>query len=295
MQKIIRHFLSALLLVPAVFLSFSNCGRESTGLEEFASHDTVYYTVEKQLMIYSDSVLYMLLYKRADGGFDTTWSKERFSTDEISIIDTFMYWHVNPLGPLYLIHDTIISVVSHPQALDTVFIYDTLIDTLTLYDTVQTLLAVPFDSIPFFFHTHPPGFSNKDLLAGLLGEIPEGYFRRIEISGYHYFGDRVQIGFLNKPAWANVRWWPSFVILYNGRVYSRCNPDSVYPNPQRLIPKPCNGPWGCEVISRPYLEIFSDSTQVDSTYTWGLIISNKYGLSDTVSFFSHVQRDSCML
>lgn len=295
MLKISRRLLSAILLIPAVFLSFPNCGRESTGLEEVALHDTVYRAVEKQIRIYSDTVLYMLLYQRTDGGFDTTWSKERLSTDEISLIDTFMIGHYYfPSGPSYFISDTIIRIVSHPQAVDTVFIYDTLIDSFKVYDTARTLLAVPFDSISFFFQTHPPGFSKKDSLVGLLQEIPEGYFRRIEISGYHYFGDSVRIGFLNKPQWAGVHWLRSDFILNDGRIYSQCNPDSIYPDPRKLfLRSSCRG---CRVTSRPYLEIFADSTpQVDSTYNWGLIISNKYGLSDTVSFFSHVQKDSCLL
>jgi hypothetical protein len=264
---------------------FITCSDLATKQSETAVHDTLYRTFRQDITGPTGLTRYLFVCKKENGDFDTTWSNVR-SPFELSPLGTLQ--HMRTISRNYVVtitNDTVVRIVHYARALDTIVVSDTVRTDRRCDAIVKVDLPVPWDSADPYLRSHPPKFTQKDSLIEALKVIPEGYFRNIEVKGVHYYNDSVEILFCNKPKWVNFTWGSSNCYRTDGRYYSRCHPD--HPNMMTML---CDDPRE----GLPSLAILCDSTQVDSVYTWQMIMRNKYGAADTVNFSSSTQKDSCL-
>jgi hypothetical protein len=281
-----KRLLTLALLVVGPVLS--GCSDLSITKNENAVRDTLFRTVRWNTPTPVDSTLYVLVWKNPDGTTDTTLSTTPSPFDSVPLQKLLSTAH-SGAGRIYLTTcDTILLVAHHVGAIDTVYVEDSSQTTRKKYwATVVESLPAPLDSPDSYLRQHPPRISNKDTLVNTLKTVPEGYARTIPLTGTHYYNDSMEIVFADKPSWLTLTWANSGCSILDGRRYSRCDPALSFP-----IVGTC---FKSSEFSLPTLTIFCDSTMVDSTYHWQMILRNKYGAADTVSFTSYAQRDSCLL
>jgi hypothetical protein len=269
---------SLLIALPVAGLLLLQCSNTPTSNREAFVHDTLY-----QTFLHEDSRLthcYLYLFKR-NGLPDSVLSTCRNPLDTFTLTKWVRKDYIELRLPTY----TVTTRISHhPGAVDTITVNDTINRFIQHFDTARIEMPTPPESIDAYIRSHPPRVTNKDLLIARLGTVPEGVLRKTEIRAFHFRDDNAEIVFVNKPIWATIQ--SAFECVdTDKRVYSRC--DTV-----KASSAPTNG---CGETSSFGFSIFCDSTMVDSTYHWQMILRNKYGAADTVSFTSYAQRDSCLL
>lgn len=269
------------------FLSFlfSNCSVEQPVSYRAHSSDTLHTTFVHYPSSQGPDTLFLLLTKGSDGLYDTVFSDSAPPSTNpvalgescgmiISIINTLPYT------------DTITRFVDLSDSQDTVFLYDTVFMEKVYSDTVE----VNVDSVDIHMKTHGPYFGKKDSITEILNDPTEGLTQYVYLSVFHYEGDSATVELIGNPPWVTLDWMSHSVWMSDCWFYPTCENGVEVNIPCKIAMAKKSVPSKSSPdCSRPYLLIQADSTALDSTFTYQVVVSNKYGLGDTMHVSSRVK------
>jgi hypothetical protein len=283
-----KNLFGLLVIAQAGMLMHAGCNIQKPFTATPSGHDTLYTTIVRHLSTQKSWDLYRLVSQKTADSFDTVCSDTAPPTPNLvrfgstgncgGLITTFSI-------KCSISFDTLYRMVDDPMSQDTMNIVDTVtISNVAYHDTISCRI----DTILAYRKSNRPYFDNKDSITTLLSHPTEGLRQYILLAAFHFDNDSATIKLIDNPTWAQLE------LMGVSEGYGDC---WFYPRCINGVPVAtlCTY-WiakrtaisDISDCSKPYLVIAADSTALDSTYRWKVVITNKYAQSDTISVISKV-------
>ncbi len=272
-----RHLLTTLLAITCLLI-LARCSAEKPVSLPEKSSDTLYTTfVHHPVQNQPDTLLRIITVNGNES--DTVFS----DTVPSGLTPTAFGSSCGGLKPIYVYLkqiDTISRLVDYPNSEDTIYITDTIYQGKVYSDTTDMVIDISKRK-PYFF--------KKDSMVNILGLFTEGALQYVYLSAFHYDGDSATVKLIDNPSWVQLGWMSVNQGYGNCWFYPICeNGVPVLSSCTFWISKSTARSSASSDCDRPYLTIAADSTALDSTFNWKIVITNKFGLSDTINVSSTV-------
>ncbi len=285
-----KNLIGSLLFALVVMLMHDGCVNPKSALPADSGNDTLIATVVRHGTTHYSRNLYRLISQKAGTTFDTIYSNTvPPTTTPITfgsngncgdlVLPTFR-------SIISLRIDTLYRFIDNPASQDTIFIWDSLDSSHVDYlDTINCRI----DTVEACRKNHKPYFAGKDSIAIVLSNPMEGYTQYILLQAFHFDNDSSTIKLIDNPSWAQLIFLSVSERYGDCWFYPRCvNGELAFSVCIHVIAKRAEQPNFISDCVVPYMVFKADSTALDSTYHWKVVITNKYAQSDTINISSTV-------